>query len=530
MRKLVAAMFLGLGVFVACSSGDPTASPDGDDSSGAATDASGKKKKTPVECGTATTKACEGTECKADADCESKKCESGKCTQPLPASATDNTQNAGETDVDCGGPNAGKCADGKKCAEAGDCTSAVCNGTCQAPTATDGTKNGDETDVDCGGTTTKAPKCAVGKSCAAHGDCESDGCDDTKHCAVSRSCTQTNGGLTCGAGEVGDKDAKHESCCLALPIPGSTTKLDKYKVTAGRMRAFIERTKGDVKGWYTSNKATLSDAARGQIDPFVDRLPHDIDSEGSDGSDGNAAGAKWQLGGTVFYEDRPSTSQGCYTGDANNQAFGAHTYWTGADEGEDRGFDQQFLDRLPLNCVPYPLMAAFCAWDGGRLQTWEENSAAYGPSSYPWGETPEAGGFGELDGNAFTEKGPARYIAGQGFNSCPGCDRTIMNWSSTYQNPEGGNANKPWDFAYFISPPGRFPGDKGPGGHMDIGGDLLELTASPGVGESATDPKYGATVRWGRSGSWEGHQANYTGWQFAIMTKYGKTGGRCARD
>jgi hypothetical protein len=153
----------------------------------------------------------------------------------------------------------------------------------------------------------------------------------------------------------------------------------------------------------------------------------------------------------------PEHLAGCYTGDANDQAFGARTYWTGADEGEDRGFDQSFLDRLPLNCVPYPLMAAFCAWDGGRLETWEENSAAYGPRSYPWGETPEAGGFGERDGNPFTEKGPARF-------------------------------------------------------------------------SSSSPPPPAAAVRWGRSGSWEGHQANYTGWQFPPMTKYGKTGGRCARD
>jgi hypothetical protein len=59
---------------------------------------------------------------------------------------------------------------------------------------------------------------------------------------------------------------------------------------------------------------------------------------------------------------------------------------------------------------------------------------------------------------------------------------------------------------------------------------MMELTASPGIGPSATDAQYGATVRWSRAGSWEGHQANYTKWQFAVMTKYGKVGGRCARN
>ncbi len=296
------------------------------------------------------------------------------------------------------------------------------------------------------------------------------------------------------------------------------------------MRAFISRTGGDVQGWYKANKAKLSPAAVAQIEPYLATLPKNLDS------DEEPQGAKLQVGAFVALEDRPSASQGCYTGKAGDEAFGAHTYWTGADEGEDRAFDQAFLDRLALNCTAYPMMAAFCAWDGGRLQTYEENDAAYGPGLYPWGNTPEAAGFQNYPNpdSEFIKVGPGAITPGHAYGPCPECEEGRMNWSNSYQHPAEGVAAKPWDFAYFISPPGRFPLDKAPNGPMDMGGLMLEITASPGVtfspGEPAVDPKYGAKVRWGRAGSWEGHQANNKKWQFAILTKYGKTGARCARD
>src|SRR5262249_3821026 len=83
-----------------------------------------------------------------------------------PGQRTDGTRNGDESDVDCGGSNAPKCADGKNCNSSNDCTSGICKGsTCSSPAPDDGVKNGDETDVDCGGA--KAPKCAVDKGCKA---------------------------------------------------------------------------------------------------------------------------------------------------------------------------------------------------------------------------------------------------------------------------------------------------------------------------------------------------------------------------
>jgi hypothetical protein len=562
-RALRILILSGFGLWLACgedpgTSGDaiiPSGNPNGKDTGGecakgfdcksgvcdgakcaapTATDHVRNGSETGIDCGGKEAPLCGGGQpCNVGGDCATGSCESGKCTGPavpVLAKGDDGIKNGDESDVDCGGThtNAPRCGTGKTCNAPEDCESKVCSsGTCAQPTATDGVQNGDETDVDCGGTSTKAPPCATGKKCAKHADCESDGCDDQKKCADGRSCTQANGGRTCGEGEVGTPGANHESCCVALPIPGTGTRLDKYKVTAGRMRAFSDRVEGNVRGWYDANKDGLSAQTRATIDAWVDKLPTDVDD------------MNFHLGGAVFLEDRPSTVQGCFTGSAANPSYGSHTYWTPpvptlpATDQEDRAFDQAFLDRLPLNCVPYPVMAAFCAWDGGRLQTWEENSAAYGPGLYPWGNAPEAGGFQDVTGT-WTQMGPAATRPGGAtIAACPGCDVNHMNWLQNYQNPEGGVQAKPWDFAFFISPPGRFPLDKGPGGHMDIGGTYMELTSSPGrdiPGDTAADPKYGAKVRWSRAGSWEGHQSNNENWQFAIMTKYGKTGGRCARD
>lgn len=450
--------------------------------------------------------------CSGGAECASGVCKDGTCANPT---ATDGVKNADESDVDCGGAQtmAPKCTPGKACGSGKDCDSDVCTGgKCQAPSSTDATKNGDETDVDCGGKTTSAPKCQVGKKCLAHEDCATDGCDDTKTCAAGRSCTQLEGGRTCG------ETGKLESCCGALPIPGVATKLDKFKVTAGRMRVFVERTNGNVLGWYEANKATLPQVAQDQIEGFKQFLPTS--------KLGQPYGTEYHLGGTIYLPQRPSPVQGCFVGNAGNVANGSHTYFNGNLENEDRAFDQKFLDQLPLNCVTYPLAAAFCAWDGGRLQTFEENSAAFGPGPYPWGAAPEAGGYANV-GGVFTKVGPARTGSTA---PCPTCVDTALNWRNNYQNPQGGVAAKPWDYAYWISVPGRFPMDKGPGGHMDIGGLMMELTATQMGVDASADGGNQARVRWSRAGSWEGHSVGYPDFAFSVMTKYGKTSLRCARD
>ena len=156
----------------------------------------------------------------------------------------------------CGEGASRPCNTDEACAAGADCANAVCTtGKCIAPRPDDGVKNGDETDVDCGGSTNKA--CAAGAGCKIHADCTSGGCR-AGTCAIAKSCRAVSGGATCGEGENDDPQAKHEDCCTAIDIPrpaasGGPYRLDKYLITAGRMRAFIEETSGNVRGWVAMN-------------------------------------------------------------------------------------------------------------------------------------------------------------------------------------------------------------------------------------------------------------------------------------
>jgi hypothetical protein len=177
------------------------------------------------------------------------------------------------------------------------------------------------------------------------------------------------------------------------------------------------------------------------------------------------------------------------------------------------------------------MIAAFCAWDGGRVETYEEHTAAWGTGTYPWGEEP-AGGYALL-GGSWKPFGPGAALQTKQ-SACPSCDTARANWHDAYQFPVGGNPSKPWDYAYWISAPGRFPLGANAAGHQDLAGLLMEITATADgamtttdfTGKTVTQPK----LRWTKSGSWEGHRIGNDTFEFAVMTKYGKTGGRCARD
>jgi hypothetical protein len=242
---------------------------------------------TGVDCGgnVKTTQPCpDGQGCLESADCV------GTCTAGLcgPISHTDGKKNLDETDVDCGG-TAPKCADGKGCAADADCTTGYCPAdkkVCVAPTYDDGVKNGTETDVDCGGTGTGMKKCAENKTCLADPDCIG-ACKTfgaAKKCIDAPSCKGHFGGDTCGTNEIGSGAEshlgpggtvlpQHESCCRTLPVknysdplmPGKTVYVDKYEITAGRMRAFLEAIGGgvdaagnakspDVKGYMAAHR------------------------------------------------------------------------------------------------------------------------------------------------------------------------------------------------------------------------------------------------------------------------------------
>jgi hypothetical protein len=195
----------------------------------------------------------------------------GTCTAGIcgPISHMDGKKNLDETDVDCGGATAPKCADGKDCGADVDCATGYCPADthkCIAPTYTDGVQNGTETDVDCGGTGMGSKVCAQGLNCKVDTDCNG-ACTYLKKCVDMPSCKNHHGGDTCGTNEEGSGfeshlgpgavvTTGHEDCCRTLEVtgysdpvmPAGKTKvyLDKYEITAGRMRAFLEAIGGGV--------------------------------------------------------------------------------------------------------------------------------------------------------------------------------------------------------------------------------------------------------------------------------------------
>ena len=409
-----------------------------------------------------------GAACKVGFDCRSGICNNNLCAASPDAansSPTDGMKNGDETDVDCGGSRAPKCADGKGCAVGGDCKDAVCTGgMCAAPSPTDGLKNGDETDVDCGGA--KAPKCATGKACAAHADCASDGCSYEKKCVDAKGCTAHFGGDTCGAGETGAPDAKHESCCTRVNIPdgpnGAFT-MDKYLVTAGRMRAFAERYQGNLKQWAMSSP-------KGWDDSLSPMLPENMDD------------INLLLG--------PNGKRGC-----NIAAQGARTFSQPAINGdatEKSDFSQDVLDEKGLNCVPWYMAAAVCAFDGGQLVSAAEMKWVYenhgnpgGATTYPW---------------QFKDTSP--------YNPMTSDMRLVHRDSYQTANPPAGmrtvNGQYPLDHAFWIAPPGRRPTGANMNGVMDAAGNLM-----PWVRDGQQ------MFIWTQS--WENHEKNMTATSWTQM-------------
>ncbi len=408
---------------------------------------------TDVDCGgpgALVPRCVDGEKCALDADCTSTKCFRGFCR---PTTVDDGILNGDETDVDCGGTNPQKCATDRTCVVSDDCQSRICTEarTCKAPAYDDGVANGDETGVDCGGPAA-IPRCGVGQGCKVHGDCTTNACafDDT--CAIAPSCTQLAGGQTCGSIETMEK--QHD-CCERAAV-GSFT-VDKYLITAGRMRAFVTRLDGRIRDFAASLPPSRWNPA------WTAELPNSID-----GVPGDPGNVNTQLG--PFYGKRS-----CQSGSSNG-----HTYWTPLVYGDDKeDFSQDVLDTKALNCVPWYMAAALCAFDGGHLLTARELSAAYtnnGTTTYPWGAR-----------GTYTTGAANPYA--------------VQFWSYGTPTPPPGVRREGEDFldiAYYIAPPGRRPLGYSAAGVADLVGNLLEW-----VGDQPSQ------FVW--KGSWENHAAEADG-------------------
>jgi hypothetical protein len=468
-------------------------------------------------------------------------------------------KNLDETDVDCGGAEAPKCADTKACKAPTDCTSKVCTGdVCQAPTKTDGVQNGDESDVDCGGTTTGADRCAPGKVCAVNEDCSSKGCNYDKKCAAGRTCTQKAGGTTCGAGETGTAGADHEDCCTRLSSTGGPQgafKVDKYLITAGRMRAFLDALNGKVRDYFT-NAMTKP---LGWNDALTKWLPNAWDTTGITDEHPNVYSAYAQVAGGITH-DAPA-NQGCVIETATGGlSYGHPTFLVpngthmkngvqvaGATAlyGElyTRWMTQEQLDERALNCTNWVMLAALCAYDGGQMISRPEYDYLYdfdasgAVSDWPWGSTPVAGSS-PYDGTIIGPAGPPAMAKS---TACASCVDDFVNWRFNYWYPaaipNGATEN---DESRYISAPGRFP--KGGGRELtagdpksrvqDLAGLMIEATSTTTANKNYTLTDSSVVnlpgVVW-RGGSWEGH-AIATTWnngEFTYLSKYGKLGSRC---
>jgi hypothetical protein len=370
--------------------------------------ACGAKDGKPCGVGTKVPQCDNGQPCELDKDCKSLTCNGATCalTPDSPPGPADGKKNNGETDVDCGGASAPKCADGKTCAADADCTTGYCPADkklCVAPRYDDGVKNGSETDVDCGGDVkaTGFVKCAEGKVCAADTDCNG-ACNYEKKCVDVPSCKPHHGGDTCGAGELLNTTEKRESCCKTLPVTGFTTGapagkkvyLDKYEITAGRIRAFIEDIttksggKPNVKAWVAANTPPIWNAAWNMFLPSdveADTIvvPHNPSNNTEAQPWNRNTGTNFQFNGQLFVYVH---GHNCIN---TKDAYGFPTFWlppdvmaknssaVGPGLARPDGFDgngtkflaKDWLDVKSAGCVTNAMFAAFCHWDGGQLAT-----------------------------------------------------------------------------------------------------------------------------------------------------------------
>lgn len=432
-------------------------------------------------------------------------------------------------------------ADGESCSADAECAHRWCKGgVCTTPRPNDGVKNGDESDVDCGGTITGAPRCALGKGCADDGDCASHACDYKKRCIARPSCKIHMGGDTCGPGEHDDPANQNESCCksLDLPMPDGTIELDKYTITAGRMRVFLESIGGNVRAFVKKNPPPGWDPV------WDDFVPTGWDVDPKEEAKGGLAGVHssvWhQLGATaltdrVGHNGKPFL-YGCFI-----SGYGTHTYWMPDDVQKNvlqdipHRFPKDILDTKALNCATSLMMRAFCHWDwpGSSLPTYLQYRFAYDGGDpdnhyYPWGNGPAPLGYRTLEQEVQVDANgnPKTFIpyGGEG----RGTSFDFANWGQSYTFPK--ETSYP-DMTPHIAAPGRYPKGNGPFGHADIGGNVFDFTSTM-TGENGMHPD-DREVAWGRNGTYGGHDLPFAEydkpWVAVTMRKYGFAGGRCAK-
>ncbi len=527
----------------------------------------------------------DGQGCSDNADCV------GTCTNLIcgPIGPNDGKKNNGETDIDCGGPNAPKCANGKDCLTKTDCVDDYCpeaTKKCTAPTYDDGVQNGTETDVDCGGTGPGMKKCPETKNCLVDPDCFG-ACNYLKKCVDVPSCKGNFGGDTCGPGGPGTPlAANHESCCKTLEVKGYTdpimppgkTKvyLDKYEITAGRMRAFLEAIGGGVDAagnakpanvkaymaahrpnrwnpeWentlpqgnsgnnttYTITNPTGANLLYPGNDLYQAIMPRLAPWQYSSGPMTIDVGVFYSLGSAHFFPEAfggsPPDYGASHALNCSNAtgSYGYSTYWfdkatviqySGGTTG--KGFSKEQLDEKSLTCAPFGLLAAFCAWDGGQLASAEVIDDITGnsvSSVYSNGSQNGKLAVGATNCGGTTNPATWKYITySDGGTPCGG-QGCATCWPYDYPDD---TLVKSFDASARIAPPGRMPADiisKNAGDEpwMDLIGNMHEAVFKGGETKRFDYRGYGHEY-----GSILYHKLQQT----TARGKSGSIGGRCMR-
>ncbi|MFH0903487.1 MAG: formylglycine-generating enzyme family protein [Pseudomonadota bacterium] len=313
-----------------------------------------------------------------------------------PTSCTSEKKNCGTISDGCGKSlDCGSCIWPESCGGGG--TANVCGctptTTCEAAGAECGTlDDGCGGKLDCGtciapeacggGGTPNVCGCTPTTCEAADAECGtvSDGCGRTLSC---RGCAPPElcgggGANVCGAPScVGLAPTcgptKTADCCETLAVSGGTYNrsndpaypatvsdfmLDRYEITVGRFRNFVEAGMG----------TQASPPAAG------------------DGAHPSIVGSGWDSAWNTNLQADTAALEAAVKCDSTYQTW---TDTAGANES------------LPMNCLDWYDLFAFCAWDGGRLPTEAEwNYAAAGGSEqrqYPWGNAAPDGTYAVFD-------------------------------------------------------------------------------------------------------------------------------------
>ncbi len=324
-------------------------------------------------------------------------CQGGSCICPSGESACGGYCVDERTDsVNCGG-----C--GESCpASAPTCAAGTC--TCTMGTSCDGVCVDEQADPNnCG---------QCGATCASGLVCENGVCGNPPSCApghILSTPISLAGTTDCGPGGSGT-----ESCCASLEVTGGTTyartydptvdggasllsdpatvstfRLDKYLVTVGRFRQFVNAWYGGYSPAAGSGKHVHLNGGKGLVDV------------GAPSGAGPSYEPGWVVSDNSNIDPTNTNLASCYP----------FSTWTG-------GADSREL--LPINCVNWYEAYAFCIWDGGFLPSeaeWEY--AAAGGSEqreYPWGSAAPTGyqfatfGTGDPGGDGWT--GCSNYPGG----------------------------------------------------------------------------------------------------------------------